>query len=308
MSTEHPIIRRAEDDFEPTKKYKYGQMAREWLEWTMHSQQIHLQHQHNGKEHRVGSRNIPVDGWDAQNKTINQFHGCIFHGHPCHVTLGMTHNPVNGEPLDELFENTKKMTNYFRYILKLNVIEQWECEWTTEKRQNPNIMTFLQAHPAFDKMNDPFRNEAIINKDVILEQVKNGTLFGMVQCDIHVPDTEEMRKKFEEMTPIFKNIEVGREHIGDFMKAYAEENKLLSQPRKTLIGSYHGHQILLATPLLKWYLDHGLEVTDIQLVAEFKPNACFKAFGDSVSDARRQGDQDPDKAILAESAKLLGNS
>ena len=92
------------------------------------------------------------------------------------------------------------------------------------------------------------------------------------------------------------------------MRTYAEENKLLSQPRRTLIGSYHGKKILLATPLLKWYLEHGLEVTKIYMVVEYKPNACFQKFGDFVSDSRRQGDQDPDKAILAESAKLLGNS
>ena len=91
------------------------------------------------------------------------------------------------------------------------------------------------------------------------------------------------------------------------MKSYAEENGLLSQPRRTLIGSYHASKILLITPLLKWYLDHGLEVTDVQLIAQFKPNPCFKNFGEKVTDARRQGDKDVNQMMLSETWKLLGN-
>lgn len=57
-----------------------------------------------------------------------------------------------------------------------------------------------------------------------------------------------------EMTPIFKNTMVSREDIGPIMKQYAETKKVMSQPRKMLIGSYFGEKILLATPLLKWYV------------------------------------------------------
>ena len=92
----------------------------------------------------------------------------------------------------------------------------------------------------------------------IINAVQNETLFGCVECDIHVPD--HLREQFQEMCPIFKNTEISREDIGDFMKAYAEENDIMRQPRRSLIGSMKGEKILLATPLLKWYLEHGLEV------------------------------------------------
>ncbi|KAJ8040703.1 hypothetical protein HOLleu_15076 [Holothuria leucospilota] len=36
--------------------------------------------------------------------------------------------------------------------------------------------------------------------------------------------------------------------------------------------------------------------------------ACFKTFGDAVSDARREGDRDSSKAIIADTMKLIGNS
>ena len=127
-----------------------------------------------------------------------------------------------------------------------------------------------------------------------------------LECDIHVP--EHLREKFSEMCPVFKNTEISRDDIGEFMKAYAEENDIMSRPRRSLIGNMKGEKILLATPLLKWYLEHGLEVTRVYQVIEYTPKPCFKPFGDAVSDARRAGDADPSKAIIADTMKLVGNS
>ena len=40
-----------------------------------------------------------------------------------------------------------------------------------------------------------------------------------------------------------------------------------------------GEKILLAT-LLKWYFEHGLEVTRVYQVVEYTPKPCFKPFGE----------------------------
>ena len=87
------------------------------------------------------------------------------------------------------------------------------------------------------------------------------------------------------------------------MKSHVEQNKIMSQP-----GSYFGEKILLATLLLKWYLEHGLEVTHVYQVIEYTPNACLHPFGEAFSDARRAGDIDPNKSIIADTMKLVGNS
>ena len=90
------------------------------------------------------------------------------------------------------------------------------------------------------------------------------------------------------------------------MKSYAEEHNIMALPRSSLIRSMKGEKILLATPLLKWYLGYGLEVTRVHQVVEFTPEPCFKHFGDAVSIARRAGDVDPRKAIIADTMKLVG--
>ena len=90
------------------------------------------------------------------------------------------------------------------------------------------------------------------------------------------------------------------------MRQYAEENDIMSAPRRMLVGSFRGDKFLLATPLLRWYLAHGLVVDRVYQVVEYEPNPCFQRVGESVSAARRAGDSDPEKAIIADTMKIPG--
>lgn len=137
----------------------------------------------------------------------------------------------------------------------------------------------------------------------ILSEVRNEHLFGCMEEGIRV--AEHLKEKFSEMCPIFKNTEISCDDIGEFMKAYTEKHNIIAQQSRSLIGSMKGEKVLLATPLLKWYLEHGLEVPKVHQVIEFTPQPCFKPFGDAVSEARRTGDADPSKAIVADTMKLV---
>ena len=66
--------------------------------------------------------------------------------------------------------------------------------------------------------------------------------------------------------------------------------------------------MLIATPLLKWYPEHGIVVTKIYQVVEFMSHRCFRDFVREVSDNRRLGDAHPDKVIIGDTSKLHGNS
>ena len=74
-------------------------------------------------------------------------------------------------------------------------------------------------------------------------------------------ETLDFKEKFSEMTPIFKNAEIKFEDIGEYMQNYHNENDIPFNKGKKLIGSYFGKEILLYTPLLKWYLQQGLKIT-----------------------------------------------
>ena len=67
------------------------------------------------------------------------------------------------------------------------------------------------------------------------------------------------------MCPIFLNTEVPitPDIIGDHMMDYVRQHKLSEKPRKLLLSGMRAEKVLLASPLVKWYLDHGLEITRV---------------------------------------------
>ena len=283
MPTGWYVRRRAENGFHPQQAQPYGQMAVQWLTWEAAKNGCTIRHQGNGREKRIGK--LPVDGWCAETRTAYQFHGCFWHGCPkCHTDPEET-NPKNNKTMATLLADTKKHTTYLRRHVK--VVEMWECDW--KRKRDP-----------------PPRQKWKMTQNEILTAVIDGTLFGMVECDVRVPDN--LREYFSEMQPVFKNVTVTRDDIGPFTRQYAEENDIMSAPRRMLVGSYRGDKILLTTPLLRWYIAHGLVVDHVYQVIVYEPKPCFQNFGDSVSAARRAGDADPDKAIIADTIKLLGNS
>ena len=201
-------------------------------------------------------------------------------------------NAVNGKPMVQLLAETRKNNAYLRHFIK--VVELWECEWK-EMRRDPAVRKCLDA--AF-----PRRRHA----RWILNGVCAGAAFGMIECDICVP--EKMRDHFAEMQPLFKNIRLTRDDLGPCMRRYADEHSIMTTPRRMLVGNYRGDKILFATPLLRWYLDHGLEVMHVYQVIEYDPIPCFRRFGVVVSTARREADVHAHNTIIADTMKLLGNS
>ena len=226
--------------------------------------------------------------------------GCYWHGHDCALNRGEEMNKVRNKPMCELKAETEANTEYIRSN-NYDVVEMWECTWRQMKKTNPLVRRFVKTE--FER---PLDSKWIMTQDQIIQAVNDETLFGVVECDICVPN--HLKDKFQEMCPIFKNIEISRDDIGPFMKEYAEEHDIMSQPRRSLIGSFKGDKILLATPLLKWYLEQGLEVSRIYQVVEYTPRSCFKSFGEAVSDARRAGDADSSKKIIGETMKLVSDS
>ena len=192
-----------------------------------------------------------------------------------------------------------KTTAYLRHFVK--VVEMWECQWN-DARKYAAVKRCLDAE--FPRRQRHARWN--VTQHRILTDLRAGTLFGMIECDVHVP--EELRARFAEMQPVFKNVAQTLDDLGPFMRRYAKDHDIKTRPQRILVGSFHGDNILLGTPLLRWYMEHGLVVTRVYQVIEHDSNPWFRRFGDSVSAARRVGDAYPHKTIIADSMKLLRNS
>ena len=194
--------RRAEKQFRPQPAQPYGHMAVQWLTWEAAKNGCTIRHQVNG---RIGK--LPVDGWCPETHTAYLFHGCYFHGCPKCYDHDET-NTLNGKTMGTLLENTRRHTAYLRRHVE--TVEMWECDWK-ELRDEPDVKNVLDI---------PRHREWVMTEQHIISAVVDGTLFSMVECDIHVP--EHLQYHFAEMQPVFNNVTVTRDDIGPFVRQYAE--------------------------------------------------------------------------------------
>ena len=57
-------------------------------------------------------------------------------------------------------------------------------------------------------------------------------------------------------------------------------------------------KILLYTPLIEWYLQHGLRLIAVHQLIEYEPGIPFSWFPEEVANARGEADNDPLKKQL----------
>ena len=144
-------------------------------------------------------------------------------------------------------------------------------------------------------------------KDELIQNVLNDKLFRFFQVDIEVP--EQLRDKFSEFSPLFILSEVPEDQIPQHMHAYKiNTGRKKIKNNKKLLGVMKAEKILLYSPLLKCYLNHGLQVTKIHKYISYTSGRPFKWFPEEVSSTRRATDHAKDKRQLGDTAKLKGNS
>ena len=193
-----------------------------------------------------------------------QYHGCYYHGcRTCHTTD--RDEKLNGRKShNEKYHKTIEIGNYIRDC-GYSLVEKWSCSWNSQKQKIQ-----VGQHKYLYPLEEKFR----VTQKEILDSIRIGELFGAVLVDIEVPD--ELREYFSEMCPIFKNVHVTLDDIGTHMSEYLKSIGETFKGSRYLIGSLFGKRILLITPLVKWYLEHGLIISKIYEVIQFRPIKCFK--------------------------------
>ena len=297
MPVGRPRVRLAEDNFKMETVRGISKTAQGWLAWEEFDKDVTIETGVSEGERRLGRHNLPVDGFCASTNTVYQFNGCYWHGHGCDRQSSVH---IADRSAEERRKETQIKKDYLEH-LGYEVVAVWECEWRARVDVSPGIKEFLKVF-----FQHTFGVDRTFSHDEILTAVLNGKFFGFVECDLHVPDS--LVSKFSEMPPIFKNVSLDRSHLSDHMREFAESEGHLSRPQRCLIGSMRGEKILLLSELLKWYLEQGLTVSRIYRLVEFERAPILKPFGESVTEARRAGDSDASKQLLASTAKLVGNS
>ena len=249
--------------------------------------------------------NYKVDGFCQELNTVFEFYGNYWHCHPDQFpdenAIHPTVKDKNGNPMivkDIHARDHQRIQDLQDQGCNVEII--WEKDWQALLTQRPDIKSYLSRHRTFTHF------KKYLTQDQIIQYIRDGHLFGFVECDTEVPD--HLKEYFSEMTPILKNVDVCLDDVAEFMQEYAKQHNIKDVPRRLLIGSYFGKKIGLTTPLLKCYLEHGLVITRIYTTVEYIRNAAFSSFMTQIAQCHLEGDRDKDKALIAEMSKLIGNS
>ncbi len=92
-----------------------------------------------------------------------------------------------------------------------------------------------------------------------------------MECDIEIPselppylDTNfSSEQYFEDYPPLFARTSVTFDQMSPVMQEYIFKKGLSTAPRKALLSGLRAKKVLLCSSLLRWYLEHFMQVTRI---------------------------------------------
>ena len=311
MPTGPYIDRREENNFKPeisTKHvYQYA-----WMDKIASDHGIEIKHKLNngGKECRVGPYFVDGMSFVQQDNgdveiTVYEFWGCFYHFHDQCQVLSDNEKTAKRQLYARAHTDQKR-----KFLLEegFKLVEIWECDFiANEKRRCSDYLS------NYITTNYPSFGTECLSKSIIEIGVRSGKIFGLVECDICLEENKliggiRAEEFYKDFPPIFCTTEVSMDSVGSTMNDYLISNNISLKPRRQLVSGTKARKILLATPLLQWYLRNGFTMTHVYRVVEFKSRACFKGLIEKGTAERRLGDADKSKAILADTAKITLNS
>jgi len=89
--------------------------------------------------------------------------------------------------MDEHLKETKDTTDYLKQ-LGYHVVEMWECIYVNLQTTDPDVQQF--------HANRPRKDCTKTTEKKIIDAVRAGELFGMVECSLHAPCASAFERLF----------------------------------------------------------------------------------------------------------------
>lgn len=220
-----------EDGYHPIIHDHY-QMVFHWLDWLERTRGISIQHKRNrGVEKRIGP--YYIDGYDSQNRTCYEYHGCYWHFHTCQKPNERWKESPQGRHTSE-----GRVSHGARLFARDDVGVRF-YEFFKRKRGFEDVYSFSSAsiykhYPS--KVDVP----------TILSSVENDLLFGFFEVDIEVPahwwedhphnTPLTPHEYFSEMCPLLCTASIPYEAIGEHMQHHVEMYGISKNPRMILVS------------------------------------------------------------------------
>jgi len=192
-----------------------------------------------------------------------------------------------------------KKEDILRQGYKLEVI--WECQFAKllPKIQNVETTDLHDILKISSKEHD------------IIEGIRSGKLFGFIQCTVTSP--ENVVNEMSDFPPVINRLKITDSHLTSFMQKQIklENPNLKTFERETLVQCFNATEHLLLTTLAQFYLEKGLELSNITKVIQYIPKKSLTPFVDHVTNMRIDAEKNkvPGKpSMKGNTAKIYGNS
>ena len=186
----------------------------------------------------------------------------------------------------------------------------YECEFKEIIKTDPRVQNIVSR--SFNSKSSFIKPTGSKNTITILD-IKNAVmrkkdpLFGFLKVHLKVPNVLR-QTVFSEFPPLICKKEVGFNDQSPLMKSILKETGYLKKPREMLISCWEKKDMIVSSELLAWYLEHGVELVDVEEILHYTPVQCFKYFTEQITTERLKGDFDPNKKALTHLIKMLGSS
>lgn len=204
--------------------------------------------------------------------------------------------------INEVIEFDKKRIEALKWEFETDkIIVVYCCEFKRDYENVEGIFhekfkNFLKLHQDFDQ------DKKKLSEETLLNLIKNGKLFGFLLADYYCP--KWLQEKCELYPIIFKKAFVSREDTGEIMNEYLTKNGLMKNPHRELITSHFGKNLLVGSPLVKFYLEMGVKIVNTQLFIQYDESFDFKNIVQRACDMRFRARNHAER-IIGESCKSI---
>ena len=284
-----------------SKRIMTSQTSLEAVQWLMYLQETSyngVQIQHKFFRGEVEINEWPVDGYVEINgePVFMEYLGCYWHPE-CPHGCGAYPTPSNQADRDRMVgkvQDWDKKSKFLKSRGKLITIRG--CQWRKQLREG-----LKNYHiPSMPRIMDYAGSEKII-----LDGIKSGKLFGFVVADVMTPS--ELLDKILPLNfpPIIIRGEITEEMLSEYMSQRVKA-KGIKLPQTTLLQRYHANQVLLMTPVAKFYMDLGMKLSNVTKFLQYQPEVVLKPFVKAITEGRIKAKK-ADNPSLELAYKIIGN-
>ena len=151
----------------------------------------------------------------------------------------------------------------------------------------------------------PILQLSTLEKD-ILKGIKDEKLFGFIIADVSTLSHILEKILYLNFPPIIVRGEITQEMLSPYMAERTRERKT-KLPQTTLLQRYHAEQILIYSPMAKFFIGLGLEIKNITSFIQYQPVCPLKPFVEKITTGRINS-INSNKKDLETAYKLIGNS